>query len=171
MVSGSTYSFNSCTHNVVILQVPWEWNDTTVPFRDNVCIHELFERHVAATPEAECLAFEGTYMTFAEVNYKANQLAGHLRILGVGTDVPVAILMERSFDLIVAMMGMCGLAIHCLYRLSKHTHLCKHLRDVCMLPDCVQITNIQSHAKIQPIGESLDSSAACMHCFAFWLLQ
>ncbi len=82
-----------------------EWNDTTVRFRDTVCIHDLFEQQAAAAPEAECLAFESTYMTFAEVNQRSNQLARHLRTLGVGRDVPVAILMERSFDLIIAMMG------------------------------------------------------------------
>ncbi len=44
-------------------------------------------------------------MTFTHVNGKANQLARYLRTLGVDTDVPVGIFMERSFDLIIAMMG------------------------------------------------------------------
>ncbi len=105
-IVGSLRVAKASTQPVVCAQVPWEWNDTTVPFRDNVCVHELFEQQVAAAPEAECLAFEGTYMTFAEVNNRANQLARHLCTLGVGKDIPVAILMERSFDLIIAMMGM-----------------------------------------------------------------
>ena len=45
-------------------------------------------------------------MTFADVNRRANQLARHLCNLGVTADVPVAVLMERSFELIIAMMGM-----------------------------------------------------------------
>ncbi|KAL3130149.1 hypothetical protein ABBQ38_008458 [Trebouxia sp. C0009 RCD-2024] len=45
-------------------------------------------------------------MTFADVNHRANQLARHLCTLGVATDIPVAVLMERSFDLIIAMMGV-----------------------------------------------------------------
>lgn len=87
------------------IQVPWEWNDTSVSFRDNICVHELFEKQVAAAPAATCLAFEGTFMTFATVNSKANQLARHLCTLGVGRDMPVGVLMERSFDLIIAIIG------------------------------------------------------------------
>ncbi|KAL3134282.1 hypothetical protein ABBQ38_006545 [Trebouxia sp. C0009 RCD-2024] len=68
-------------------QVPWEWNNTTKPFRDNACIHQLFEQQVAAAPDAECLAFEGSYMTFADVNQRANQLARHICTLGVATDI------------------------------------------------------------------------------------
>ena len=97
----------------MLAQVPWEWNDTTVPFRNNECIHQLFEQQVAVAPDAVCLAFEGTYMTFADVNHRANQLARHLCTVGVATDVAVAVLMERSFDLIIAMMGMQSKLIAC----------------------------------------------------------
>ena len=45
-------------------------------------------------------------MTYAELDQRTNQLAHHLQTLGVGRDVPVAVLMERSFDLVVAVMGM-----------------------------------------------------------------
>lgn len=44
-------------------------------------------------------------MTYAELDQKTNQLAHHLRVLGVDRDVPVAVLMERSFDIIIAVMG------------------------------------------------------------------
>lgn len=44
-------------------------------------------------------------MTYAELDQKTNQLARHLRVLGVDRDVPVAVLMERSFDIIIAVMG------------------------------------------------------------------
>ena len=44
-------------------------------------------------------------MTYAQLDQKTNQLARYLQTLGAGRDIPVAVLMERSFDLIVAVMG------------------------------------------------------------------
>ena len=44
-------------------------------------------------------------MTYAQLDQETNQLARHLQSLGVGKDVPVAVMMERSFDIIVAVMG------------------------------------------------------------------
>ncbi len=123
-----------------------EWNDTTVPFRDTVCIHELFEQQAAAAPEAECLAFESTYMTFAEVNQRSNQLARHLRTLGVGRDVPVAILMERSFDLIIAMMGM--LQTSTSVDLPRGCEICLACRDV--------LTFLSGQSPCQPIAAVQD---------------
>ena len=89
------------------MQVPSEWNHTSRPFRTQVCIHQLFQQQAYANPQAECLVFENASLTYAQLDYRANQLAHHLRELGAGRDIPVAVLMERSFDLIVAVMGMC----------------------------------------------------------------
>ena len=88
-----------------IAQVPGHWNSTTVPFRQHVCIHQLFEQQAAAAPDAECLVYEGTSLTYGQLDRRTNQLACYLQSLGVGREVPVAVLMERSLDLIVAVMG------------------------------------------------------------------
>lgn len=90
---------------VLYLQVPQGWNNTTVPFRTDVCIHQLFQQQAAAQPHAECLIFEGNAITYSQLDQKTNRLAHYLRTLGAGRDIPVAVLMERSFDLIVAVMG------------------------------------------------------------------
>ncbi|KAL3155304.1 hypothetical protein ABBQ32_013085 [Trebouxia sp. C0010 RCD-2024] len=87
-------------------QVLAEWNKTTVPFRQEVCIHELFQQQAAANPLAECLVFCGATMTYALLDQKTNQLARHLQTLGVQRDVPVAVMMERSFDIIIAVMAV-----------------------------------------------------------------
>lgn len=94
-------------HNqlVLYLQVPQVWNNTTVPFRTDVCIHQLFQQQAAAQPHAECLVFEGNSITYSQLDQKTNRLAHYLQTLGAGRDIPVAVLMERSFDLIVAVMG------------------------------------------------------------------
>ncbi len=96
---------------MLYLQVPQGWNNTTVPFRTDVCIHQLFQQQAAAQPHAECLVFEDNAITYSQLDQKTNRLAQHLRTLGAGRDIPVAVLMERSFDLIVAVMGKHSIAL------------------------------------------------------------
>ncbi|HEY9283907.1 MAG TPA: amino acid adenylation domain-containing protein, partial [Pyrinomonadaceae bacterium] len=72
----------------------------------DACLHRLFEAQVERSPEATALTFEGQHLTYAELNRRANQLARRLRRLGVGPDVPVAVCMERSIELVVALLGV-----------------------------------------------------------------
>ncbi|HJT26349.1 MAG TPA: amino acid adenylation domain-containing protein, partial [Pyrinomonadaceae bacterium] len=80
-------------------------NDTSVPFPSEICIHELFEQQVERTPDADAVVFEGERLTYAELNAKANQIASHLRSLGVKPESRVGILMERSTELVAAILG------------------------------------------------------------------
>ena len=82
-----------------------DFNDTHADYPQE-CVHELFEEQVERTPEAVAVSFEGEQLTYAELNRRANQLAHHLRHFGVRTEVLVAIYMERSLDLAVALMGV-----------------------------------------------------------------
>src|SRR5205814_6213865 len=70
------------------------------------CIHQWFEAQVQRRPEATALVFEEQHLSYSELNARANQLAHHLRTLGVGPEVPVAIAMERSLDLVVGLLGI-----------------------------------------------------------------
>ncbi len=83
-----------------------EWNDTRADFPFDKCIHELFEEQVARTPEATSLVFEGATLSYRELNRRANQLAHHLRSLGVKPDARVAICVERSFEMVVALFAV-----------------------------------------------------------------
>ena len=69
-------------------------------------VHELFEARAAAAPEAPALVCEAERLSYAELNHRANQLAHVLRALGVGPEVPVALCLERSADLVVALLGV-----------------------------------------------------------------
>ena len=60
----------------------------------------------ARTPAAVALVFEEQTLTYEELNARANQLARHLRRLGVGADTPVALCVERSAEMVVAMLGV-----------------------------------------------------------------
>ncbi|MCA1567669.1 MAG: amino acid adenylation domain-containing protein [Acidobacteria bacterium] len=82
-----------------------EWNNTEAHFPNDVCLHQLFEAQAAQTPGAVALVFEDAELTYAELNRRANQLAAYLQKLGVGADARVGILMERSPELVVGLLG------------------------------------------------------------------
>lgn len=80
------------------------WNKTES--RASVCLHELFEAQVARTPDAEAVACGDERLSYAELNSRADRLANRLRALGVGQEVLVAVMLERSTDMLVALLGV-----------------------------------------------------------------
>src|SRR5256714_939444 len=78
----------------------------SLPLQKEQTIHELFERQAAATPDAVAVSFEGERLTYRELNARANRLAHHLRGLGVGPETCVGILVERSLEMIVTILGV-----------------------------------------------------------------
>jgi amino acid adenylation domain-containing protein len=87
----------------VLLQ---DWNTTQMVSPEERCVHELFEQQVQSTPEAIALIFEQQQLTYAQLNCRANQLAHHLQGMRVGPEVLVGICMERSLDLVIAMLAV-----------------------------------------------------------------
>jgi amino acid adenylation domain-containing protein len=83
-----------------------QWNDTASAFPDGRCIHELFAEQASRTPTAEAVALGDLRLTYAELDSRANQLAHYLRTIGVGPEVVVGLCLERSLELIVALMGI-----------------------------------------------------------------
>ncbi len=82
------------------------WNDTAAPFPREACVHHLIEGQAARTPDTPALVFRDRTLTYGQLNARANRLAHHLRGLGVGPDVPVALCAERSLDLVVALVAI-----------------------------------------------------------------
>jgi surfactin family lipopeptide synthetase A len=83
-----------------------EWNGTQTTYPKDQCIHQLFEAQVERTPNAVAVVYENTHLTYRELNRKANQLAHHLRKLGVGPEVLVGICVERSLEMVVGVLGI-----------------------------------------------------------------
>ena len=83
-----------------------DWNDTPSEYPRELCLHELFERQTAQTPDVVALVFGDDQLTYAALNERANQLAHHLASLGVRPESPVAICLERSPEMIVALLGV-----------------------------------------------------------------
>jgi amino acid adenylation domain-containing protein len=69
-------------------------------------IHELFEAQVARTPDATALRMGTERVSYAALNARANQLAHHLLALGVEPEERIAVLAERSIELVVALLGI-----------------------------------------------------------------
>jgi len=82
------------------------WNDTQREYPDRVCVHQLIEQQVHRTPEAPAVVFEDQQLTYREVNCRANQLAHALQARGVGPEVLVGVCLERSLDLVVALLAI-----------------------------------------------------------------
>ena len=83
-----------------------KWNDTKAAYPKEQSIPQLFEIQVERTPEKVALVFDGQELSYRELNAQANQLAHHLRTLGIGPEVLVGVCMERSLKMIVGMLGI-----------------------------------------------------------------
>ncbi len=83
-----------------------DWNNTAQIYPERLCVHELFESQVKRTPDKLAIEFGQEHLTYAELNSLANQLAHHLRGLGVGPDVLVGISIERSLNMMVGIFGI-----------------------------------------------------------------
>ncbi|MCP4663639.1 MAG: amino acid adenylation domain-containing protein, partial [bacterium] len=88
-----------------------EWNPAAVGPEPSLLVHQLFELWAERSPAALAVAAAGELhdpaaFSYGELNRRANQLARRLRCLGVGPDVPVAICLERSTEMILAILAV-----------------------------------------------------------------
>jgi len=88
------------------VQLVSEWNDTARPVPTDKAVYHLFEEQVTRTPESIALICGTERLTYRTLNERANQVAHYLRRLGVGPEVLVGLAMERSSDLIIALLGI-----------------------------------------------------------------
>ncbi|HSF31104.1 MAG TPA: amino acid adenylation domain-containing protein [Candidatus Tectomicrobia bacterium] len=95
MLSGAEYK-----------QLLVDWNDTAADYPRDTCIHTLFEEQVRRTPDAVALVCGDRSLTYRQLDQRANRLAHHLQSIGVGPDRLVALCLERSSDLVVAILGI-----------------------------------------------------------------
>lgn len=69
-------------------------------------LHDLVGRQAAATPGATAVAHDGRELTFAELDERSTRLAHELRALGVRTETPVGVMLERDLELVVALLAV-----------------------------------------------------------------
>ena len=83
-----------------------EWNSATFDYPRDRCVHELFSQQAARTPDAPAVTYGQQSLTYRQLDERSNQLAHHLRSLGVGPEVLVGLCVERSVDLVVGILGI-----------------------------------------------------------------
>jgi len=99
-------------HNLDVLpaserrQLLIEWNAAQIEPSRHTRLQALFEGQVNRTPDNIAVVCEGSYLSYAELNGRANQLAYYLRELGVGPEVRVGICLERSMEMVVGLLGI-----------------------------------------------------------------
>jgi amino acid adenylation domain-containing protein len=82
------------------------WNDTQTGYPDDSCLHQLFERQARRTPDNVAVIYEDVQCTYEELDARADRLARHLRALGVGPDTAVGVCIDRSVELVIALLGI-----------------------------------------------------------------
>ena len=82
------------------------WSKAPVPFPQDRLVKDLFEDWAKRTPDAEAVVFEGARLTYRGLDERANRVAHRLRSLGVGPGRLVGIYMNKSLDLVAALLGV-----------------------------------------------------------------
>jgi amino acid adenylation domain-containing protein len=83
-----------------------DWNNTHTEFPSTACFQHLFEAQVERTPDALAVVYGNSRISYRELNSRANQLAHHLRKQGVGPEVLVSLLMNRSIEMLIGLLGI-----------------------------------------------------------------
>ena len=83
-----------------------EWNATAAPYPADRCIHQLFEEQAARAPDTPAVRCGGRCLSYAELDARAERLADHLRSRGVGPESLVGVLLQRTLELPVALLGI-----------------------------------------------------------------
>ncbi|MEM9487776.1 MAG: amino acid adenylation domain-containing protein, partial [Myxococcota bacterium] len=132
------------------------WSGMAREIADSTCLHQLFARQVARTPEAIALSTPDGELSFRALDIRANQLAHVLRSLGVGPEVCVGLDLDRSMHAVVALLGI--LKAGGAY-VPLHPEL-PHERKALILRDTAAAVLIREHgtaASWQPPGANVVS--------------
>jgi amino acid adenylation domain-containing protein len=87
-------------------QLLGEFNQTETPYPQDRCFHQLFEQQAERTPGNVAVTAGSQSLTYAELDARANRLAHHLRSLGVGSESLVGVMLERSPEMVVALLAV-----------------------------------------------------------------
>jgi amino acid adenylation domain-containing protein len=83
-----------------------EWNQTVAEYPQETCLHHLFEQRAQRSPNAVAVVLGAEEITYRALNEKANRLANYLRKRGIDTESLIGIYLERSIDMVVALLAV-----------------------------------------------------------------
>ena len=84
----------------------YEWNRTETEYPRDKTVARLFEEQVARTPDAIAIVSAGQRLTYRQLDVRTNQLAHYLQSVGVGPDTVAGVAIERSNDMLIAMLAI-----------------------------------------------------------------
>ncbi len=87
-------------------QVLYEWNPKETMQTPETCIHKLIEDQTSMAPQRVAIEHEGRQLSYAGLNRRSNKLAHYLRSIGVGPEVRIGVMLERSLDLITGLLAV-----------------------------------------------------------------
>jgi amino acid adenylation domain-containing protein/non-ribosomal peptide synthase protein (TIGR01720 family) len=82
------------------------WNQTERDYPQDSTLVSLIEKQVQASPDSPAVSYAGATLSYAELNARANRLARWLRARGAGAEVPVGVCLERSNELVIALLAI-----------------------------------------------------------------
>lgn len=134
-------------------QILYEFNDTKCDYASNDTIQHLFETQVEKTPDNIAIVFEETELTYKELNEKANQLARELRSKGVKSNSIVAIMVERSIEMLVGIIsilkaGGAYLPINPKYPKDRITYMLQDAKAELLIVDNESVGNVKFNNEI-----------------------
>jgi amino acid adenylation domain-containing protein/FkbM family methyltransferase len=88
------------------IQLLRDFNSTFRQFDENARVHELFERHASAAQDAVSVVFDGSHVSYGQLDFSAESFAAALRDAGAGPDVLVGICVERSLEMVLGMIAV-----------------------------------------------------------------
>ncbi|MFD2168535.1 amino acid adenylation domain-containing protein [Tumebacillus lipolyticus] len=83
-----------------------EWNDASLALPPLCSLHELFARQAAETPDRVAVVCGADFLTFADLNRRANRLAHHLQRLGIGPERTVGLCLSVGIELMIALLAV-----------------------------------------------------------------
>ncbi|MGD9581211.1 MAG: amino acid adenylation domain-containing protein, partial [Vampirovibrionia bacterium] len=120
------------------LELLFDFNDTMIDYPHNICIHEIFENQVKKYPQNIAVKYLDTSITYEKLNEKANQLARFLRKNNVKNDTIVAVLLDRSINMIISLLailkaGGCYLPINPDYPSDRTNYILENSESIILL--------------------------------------
>lgn len=132
-------------------QMLLEWNATDTAYPSDTSVHRLFEAQVAETPDATALVFDEQRMSYTELNQRANHLAHYLRGLGLHIEQRVGICLERSPEMVVAMLavlkaGGCYVPLDPTYPADRLAYMLNDADVTLLLTRQAQVAQLPDHS-------------------------